>query len=129
MPRERLSRRGKRWKKQRPSLETLCRCLGKRKKLSLFWFRQRLPRIIKDVDNGERVLALFRLRRMWIASNRNLRLFGQGQRYLSGMPVKGCHVVMSIFFSFHMGGEISVGSGFVASIIFARLRLALEFSS
>jgi hypothetical protein len=36
---------------------------------------------------------------------------------------------MGIFFSFHMGGKISIGSGFVASIIFARLRLAFEFAS
>jgi hypothetical protein len=45
------------------------------------------------------------------------------------VSVKGCHVVMGIFFSFHMGGKISIGSGFVASIIFARLRLAFEFAS
>src|SRR5918999_5015218 len=66
---------------------------------------------------------------MRIAGYCNLRLCGEFQRYSSCVPVKRCFVIMRLFFTFHMGGKISIRCGVAGSVImFARLWLALEFT-
>jgi hypothetical protein len=65
---------------------------------------------------------------MGIPCNHNLCLFGEFCSDIPRVPVKGCNVVMDLFFSFNMGGKISIGSRFPASIEFARFGLAFQFT-